>query len=176
MSAAELFAGAGSAPGVEVWRIEKMAPVKQTNADGKLFSGDSYIVLHTWEQKGSINMNVHFWIGNESTRDEAGAAALMTVELDQFLGDLPTQFRETQGCESNEFLQLFTNGVQYLEGGVDSAFNQVDPDAYTPRLLHVKGKRNVRCMQVPVDAASLNSGDVFILDTVGLCRLNQVDP
>ena len=50
MSAAEMFAGAGAKPGLEVWRIEKMKPVKQ-GADGKFFSGDSYIVLNTWERK-----------------------------------------------------------------------------------------------------------------------------
>ena len=165
MSAAELFAGAGSKPGVEVWRIEQMRPVKQPDGfSGKFHTGDSYIALHTWEQSGATHMNAHFWIGAESTRDEAGAAALLTVELDQLLGDLPTQFRETQGHESNEFLQLFPNGVQYLAGGVDSAFNVVDRDAYVTRLLHVKGRRNVRVMEVPVALASLNSGDVFILD------------
>ena len=165
MSAAELFAGAGASPGVETWRIEQMKPVKQANFTGKFHTGDSYIVLHTWESKGSTLMNVHFWIGAESTRDEAGAAALLTVELDQLLGDLPTQFRETQGCESDEFLQLWPTGAQYLAGGVDSAFTAVDRDAYTTRLLHVKGKRNVRVMQVPISVASLNSGDVFLLDT-----------
>ena len=146
MSAAELFAGAGASPGVETWRIEQMKPVKQANFTGKFHTGDSYIVLHTWESKGSTLMNVHFWIGAESTRDEAGAAALLTVELDQLLGDLPTQFRETQGSESDEFLQLWPTGAQYLAGGVDSAFTAVDRDAYTTRLLHVKGKRNVRVM------------------------------
>ena len=165
MSAAELFAGAGSKPGVEVWRIEKMRPVKQPDGfSGKFHTGDSYIVLHTWERSGATHMNAHFWIGAESTRDEAGAAALLTVELDQLLGDLPTQFRETQGRESDEFLQLFPNGVRYLAGGVDSAFNVVDRDARVTRLLHVKGSRNVRVMEVPVALASLNSGDVFILD------------
>ena len=165
MSAAELFAGAGASPGVETWRIEQMKPVKQANFTGKFHTGDSYIVLHTWESKGSTLMNVHFWIGAESTRDEAGAAALLTVELDQLLGDLPTQFRETQGSESEEFLQLWPAGARYSAGGVDSAFTSVDRDAYTTRLLHVKGKRNVRVMQVPVAVASLNSGDVFLLDT-----------
>jgi hypothetical protein len=52
MSAAELFSGAGATPGLEVWRIEKMKPVKQgTPSSGKFFSGDSYIVLNTWERK-----------------------------------------------------------------------------------------------------------------------------
>ena len=149
MSAAELFAGAGASPGVETWRIEQMKPVKQANFTGKFHTGDSYIVLHTWESKGSTLMNAHFWIGAESTRDEAGAAALLTVELDQLLGDLPTQFRETQGSEGDGVLQLWPTGAQYLAGGVDSAFTAVDRDAYTTRLLHVKGKRNVRVMQVP---------------------------
>ena len=44
-----------------------------------------------------------------------------------------------------------------MAGGVDSAFTAVDRDAYTTRLLHVKGRRNVRCMQVPVAVDSLNS-------------------
>lgn len=41
------FAGAGKAPGIEIWRIEKMIPVKLSGIDGKLFSGDSYILLAT---------------------------------------------------------------------------------------------------------------------------------
>jgi len=40
----------------------------------------------------------------------------------------------------------------------------VDRDAYETRLLHLKGKRTVRVSEVPVTSASLNSGDVFILD------------
>ena len=166
MSAAELFAGAGQSPGVEIWRIEAMKPVKQTDVtSGKFFSGDSYIVLHTFtERTGQIAMNAHFWLGSESSQDERGAAALLTVELDQFLDDLPTQYRECQGSESSEFLQLFKNGVRYLEGGVDSAFNKVDRDAHTTTLLHVKGNRSVRVMSAPLALDSLNSGDVFILD------------
>ena len=166
MSAAELFAGAGQSPGVEIWRIEAMKPVKQTDVtSGKFFSGDSYIVLHTFtERTGQMAMNAHFWLGSESSQDERGAAALLTVELDQFLGDLPTQFRECQGSESREFLQLFKNGVRYLDGGVDSAFNKVDRDAHTTTLLHVKGNRSVRVMSAPLALDSLNSGDVFILD------------
>ena len=38
--------------------------------------------------------------------------------------------------------------IRYLEGGVDSGFVKVDRDAYRKRLLHVKGKRNIRIEEV----------------------------
>jgi len=47
---------------------------------------------------------------------------------------------------------------------VDSGFNVVKPYEYKPRLLHIKGEKTCRVMQVPYTAASLNEGDVFILD------------
>jgi hypothetical protein len=40
----------GKDVGTEAWRIEAMAPVKQ-EFTGKLYSGDSYIFLHT-KKKG----------------------------------------------------------------------------------------------------------------------------
>jgi hypothetical protein len=52
MSAAEpAFKGAGAAPGMELWRIEKMLPVKVTDAPGKFHQGDSYILLCTTASK-----------------------------------------------------------------------------------------------------------------------------
>ena len=71
-----------------------------------------------------------------------------------------------QGSESSEFLSLFNKlgGVQYVSGGIDSGFTHVERDNYPTRLLKVKGRRNVRVEEVPVEASSLNTGDVFILD------------
>ena len=51
-----------------------------------------------------------------------------------------------------------------MAGGVDSGFTHVERDSWPTRLLHVKGRRNVRVLQVPLQLSSLNSGDVFILD------------
>eukprot|EP01099_Mayorella_cantabrigiensis_P000414 TRINITY_DN1191_c0_g1_i1.p1 TRINITY_DN1191_c0_g1~~TRINITY_DN1191_c0_g1_i1.p1 ORF type:complete len:857 (-),score=275.17 TRINITY_DN1191_c0_g1_i1:59-2320(-) len=93
-----------------------------------------------------------------------GACAYKTFELDEFLGGGPVQYREVQGHESSQFLSLFKGGVQYLEGGVASAFKKVDRDKFDARLLHCKGARHVRVHQVPLSADSLNEGDVFILD------------
>ncbi|CAN0099992.1 unnamed protein product [Ascophyllum nodosum] len=40
----------------------------------------------------------------------------------------------------------------------------MEKDVFRNRLLHVKGKRVVRVSEVPCSSASLNTGDVFILD------------
>eukprot|EP00966_Prymnesium_polylepis_P042053 976501-Prymnesium_polylepis.1 len=79
------------------------------------------------------------------------------------LGGGPVQHRETQYHESAQFQQLFAT-IQYLEGGVNSGFTKVVRGVYQTRLLHVKGERHLRVMSVPITGASLNEGDVFVLD------------
>jgi len=84
MSAAELFAGAGQKAGIEVWRIEALKPVRQGKEahDGKLCTGDSYIVLHSIPLKsGGFDYNLHFWLGEESSQDEKGTAVRAQREL-----------------------------------------------------------------------------------------------
>lgn len=166
MSAEELFKGSGKTEGVEIWRIEKLKPVKQAlKSHGSFFSGDSYIVLYTKiKNDKSFEWHIHFWLGKDSSKDEQGAAAILAVELDDYLGGGPIQHREVQGHESQLFASYFRVGIQIYEGGIDSAFNHVDPDKYTPRLFHLKGKRDVRINQVKLSRDSLNEGDVFILD------------
>jgi len=166
---AEEWKGAGQKEGIEIWRIEKMKVVPwPKNQYGTFFDGDSFIVLHSYhhpEQPTKMLYNVHFWLGKETSQDEAGVAAYKTVELDDLLGQLPVQFREVQGYESEEFLKLFSPSIKLLSGGVESGFNKVKPEEYKPRLMHVKGsKKNVRVSEVACAAASMNQGDVFILD------------
>ena len=112
--------------------------------------------------------NVHFWLGSESSQDERGIAAYKTVELDDLLGGAAIQYRELEGSESSLMESYFMDkgGLQYKAGGVASGFKKVDRDAYETRLLELKGKRAVRVSEVPVDASSITSGDVFILDQV----------
>eukprot|EP00164_Ancoracysta_twista_P003232 GFYU01004318.1.p1 GENE.GFYU01004318.1~~GFYU01004318.1.p1 ORF type:complete len:812 (-),score=336.28 GFYU01004318.1:98-2533(-) len=161
------FAGAGKAVGMEIWRIEKLKPVALPKEEyGRFHSGDSYILLKTSQKKGhsSFSWDLHFWLGNETSQDEAGVAAYKTVELDDSLGGAPVQHREVQDHESDLFLSYFKSGIQYLDGGVESGFKKVERGVYETRLFHCKGKRNVRVRQVEVSHKSLNSGDVFILD------------
>jgi hypothetical protein len=161
------FKGAGAAEGIEVWRVENFG-VKKWPRDqyGSFFDGDSYIVLNTYKLPGKIALayNVHFWLGKDSSQDEMGTAAFKTVELDDLLGDLPVQYREVQGYESTEFMNCFGGNITLMSGGVPSAFKNVKPKDYKPRLMHFKGQKKIRCTQVDCKLSSLNKGDVFLLD------------
>jgi len=154
-------------PGRYVWRIEKFKVKKNIDGENGIFyNDDSYIVLNGYLNKDDKLMwDVHFWLGKTTSQDEAGTAAYKTVEVDDFLGGDPIQHREVSGAESRMFLSYFPQGIRVLEGGVASGFNHVKPESWSPRLLWIKGKKNVRVMEVEMESKSLNSGDTFILDT-----------
>jgi gelsolin len=160
------WVGAGSKVGLEIWHVEQFH-IKRVpkEAFGKFYDGDSYIVLNTYKKPGSDKLlyDVHFWLGNETSQDEAGTAAYKTVELDTLLNGLPVQYREVQGFESQRFLSYFKH-MQIMHGGIASGFHHVAPENYAARLLHFKGKTHIRAWEVPLERASLNDGDVFLLD------------
>lgn len=158
--------GAGQEVGVKVWRIVKF---KVTDWDedqyGEFYDGDSYIILNTYKEEDEIKYDVHFWIGKKSTQDEYGTAAYKTVELDTFLDDKPVQHREVQGHESSLFKSYFPS-IKLLKGGADTGFKRVLPEAYEPRLFHVKkdASRKITCTQISMKRGNLTSDDVFIID------------
>ncbi|XP_073052229.1 villin-3-like [Primulina eburnea] len=163
------FHGAGQRIGTEIWRIENFQPVPWPKSNfGKFYSGDSYIVLQTSAGKGGAFLyDIHFWLGKDTSQDEAGTAAIKTVELDVVLGGRAVQYREIQGHESDKFLSYFKPCIIPLEGGVASGFKKPEEEEFETRLYICKGKRVVRLKQVPFSRSSLNHDDVFILDTEG---------
>lgn len=52
--------------------------------------------------------------GDLCTQDESGSAAIFTVQMDDFLGGKPIQYREVQGHESKTFLGYFKSGIKYM--------------------------------------------------------------
>jgi len=160
---------AGKQEGLEAWRIKqfKLEPVPK-NLIGTFYDGDSYIVLHTTKVDSQFNWSIFFWLGENTSQDEAGTAAYKTVELDDHLSGKPIQHREVQGYESHAFVELFSakGGIRILKGGFETGFHHVKPEDYKPRLLHIRGTtaKNVRVHEVDISGSSLNSSDVFILD------------
>ncbi|XP_042394034.1 villin-2-like [Zingiber officinale] len=160
------FQGAGQRVGMEVWRIENFQPVPLPKSDyGKFYSGDSYIILQTTSRGGAYVYDIHFWIGKDSSQDEAGTAAIKSVELDAVLGGRAVQHRELQGNESDQFLSYFKPCIIPLKGGFASGFKKPEEEKFETRLYICRGKRIVRMKQVPFARTSLNHDDVFILDT-----------
>ncbi|EPS59596.1 hypothetical protein M569_15209, partial [Genlisea aurea] len=161
------FQGVGQKVGTEIWRIENFQPVPLPKSDyGKFYSGDSYIVLQTTAGKGGAYLyDIHFWLGKDTSQDEAGTAAIKTVELDAILGGRAVQHREPQGYESDKFLSYFKPCIIPLEGGIASGFKKPEEEEFETRLYVCRGKRVVRLKQVPFSRSSLNHDDVFILDT-----------
>lgn len=150
--------------GLQIWRVENFKPVRiAPEFHGQFYVGDSYIVLSSIIEGDYKSMNLHFWLGKDSSQDEKGAAAALSAQLDDWLDDIPIQYRESEGCESSRFLAYFPNGLQYLWGGVASGFNHVVDDTKT-RLLHVKGKKKIVATEVTVSWDSFNHGDIFVLE------------
>eukprot|EP01089_Gocevia_fonbrunei_P018482 TRINITY_DN624_c0_g1_i1.p1 TRINITY_DN624_c0_g1~~TRINITY_DN624_c0_g1_i1.p1 ORF type:complete len:375 (-),score=116.30 TRINITY_DN624_c0_g1_i1:65-1189(-) len=162
------WANSGKEVGIQIWRIENFKVVAwPKDKYGQFFDGDSYIVFQTYGTAPNFAFRVYFWLGGNTSQDEAGTAAYKTVELDDYHKGTPVQFREIQGHESAGFLSLFENkgGIRILTGGVASGFNKVHPEAYKPKLLHFEGKIKIRITEVPLKRESLNHSDVFVLDT-----------
>ncbi|XP_051856608.1 scinderin [Antechinus flavipes] len=161
------FARAGLQPGLQVWRIEKMelVPVPPEQY-GSFYVGDAYLVLCTRQgTRKDLSYRLHFWLGKECTQDESGAAAIYTMQMDDYLGGKPVQSRELQGYETTDFVGYFKGGLKYKAGGVASGFNHaITNDLSAKRLFHIKGRRMVRATEVPFSWASFNKGDCFVID------------
>nr|XP_056717075.1 villin-1 [Euleptes europaea] len=153
-------------PGLQIWRIENMEMVPvPPKTYGNFYEGDAYVLLSTHKTWNNFSYDIHYWLGNSSSVDEQGAAAIYTTQMDDHLGGTAVQHREAQGHESEVFRGYFRNGLIYKKGGVASGMKHVETNTYNvQRLLHVKGKKNVVAAEVEMSWSSFNQGDVFLLD------------
>ncbi|KAL8037182.1 hypothetical protein ABFX02_11G023500 [Erythranthe guttata] len=161
------FQGAGQKAGTEIWRIENFQPVAiSKSSHGNFFAGDSYVILKTTALKnGALRHDIHYWLGKDTSQDEAGAAAIKCVELDAALGGRAVQYREVQGHETEKFLSYFKPCIIPQEGGIASGFKHVEAEEHQIRLFVCKGKHVVHVTEVAFARSSLNHDDIFILDT-----------
>jgi len=175
---------------LQVWRVENFKKVEVPKEQyGQFYSGDSYVMLYTYKKGTRPQYIIYFWQGRFSSADEKGASALLAKDLDDEMHGEPTQVRVTQGKEPDHFCLLFRGRMVVHAGGVDSAFKKAgtsvakaEPseessgqmaaaaaaagDEARPSLYHVRGTTplNTRAIQVDAQAASLNSGDSFVLN------------
>jgi len=155
--------------GLLVWRVVKFN-LEPVNDIGAFYSGDSYLVYHSYVKGNSkrVIQDVYFWIGSKTSVDERGTAALKAINLDDHFGGAPIQHRETQEHESDAFRELFEpfGGIRYMDGGATSGFKKIEGQT-SIHMFHVKGKKNPVLQQVTATGHSLNQGDVFIVTAPG---------
>jgi len=161
-----------------IWRVVNLQlELVKKEEHGSFYSGDSYLIYSAFEPgqpcgtelkpkevNGRMDRFIHFWLGSQTSQDEAGIAAIKSVELDDYLGGSPVQQREVEGAESSRFMTYFYNGIKLLPGGAASGFKHVTSEK-SPVLYAVKGKRIPVIRHLPaVSWSHMNSGDVFVLD------------
>jgi len=162
----EAWDGIGKEKGIFVWRVEdfKIQPWPEDQY-GQFFKGDSYIVLKSeGSDPSNLKHDIHIWIGSESSQDEYGTAAYKMVEADDYLEGAAVQHRQVEGREADEFMDCFQY-LQYLEGGIASGFNKVEPTKEKPLFFRFKsrGKGKGELVQVPMAISSMDSQSGFIL-------------
>lgn len=163
---------------VEIWRVEEhdLIPWEQ-NLHGMFFSGDSYVIKYNYMANWKRRIIIYFWQGAKSSIDERAAAAMLTDQMDKKLGGIATQVRVVQNKEPEHFLRMFRGRFIILEGGKGAGFRAgSEDDTYDKegkRMFHVRGTSdmNAKAIQVPRRSASLNSGDMFVLETPNLAYL-----
>ncbi|KAK6961559.1 supervillin, partial [Biomphalaria glabrata] len=161
---------------VATWHVLEYEHFKLDQASlGQFHEGDTYVVR--WQYmiasanlrnvkglaknipKGRERCAYFFWQGSQSTINEKGASALMTVELDEERGP---QVRVLQGKEIPCFLNLF-NGKMVVHIG-----KREDPSTSTQgawRLFCVRGDyENETCLvEIPVSIEHLRSRSSLLL-------------
>lgn len=77
---------------LQVWVVKDFKKEELSKASyGDFFGGDSYLLLYSYRKGAAEEQMIYFWLGNDSSLDERGAAALLAVELDDSLGGKPVQ-------------------------------------------------------------------------------------
>lgn len=105
---------------MEIWRIEKLQPVRVPKKKfGKFYAGDSYICLCTsykTDRSRQLEWNLHYWIGRKAPKDSSSVAAIRSIQLNEKIGGQAVHHREVQGHESEQFQQYFKYKIKYLKG------------------------------------------------------------
>ncbi|XP_022317949.2 protein flightless-1 homolog isoform X3 [Crassostrea virginica] len=157
----------GQIPGITCWEIENFLPNPVDEAmNGKFYEADCYIVLKTFiDDTNSINWQIWFWIGERATLDKKACSAIHAVNLRNLLGAECRTIREEMNDESDEFLDLFENGISYIEGGrTASGFYTVENIVYEPKMYRASGVKRIHLERTEPNLVHLDRRYVFLFD------------
>lgn len=159
----------GQYVGLIIWEIDNFVPSRLDEAlCGKFYEADCYIILRTYENENqNLDWEIFYLIGSHSTLDKKACSAIHAVNLRNYLSAHCRTIREEQGDESEQFLQLFPQGITYIEGGrTASGFFTVEEVAVNTRMYRLHELSSQLYMQsIQLNVSSLDSRFVYIVDT-----------
>jgi hypothetical protein len=146
-------------------------------------ASDVFVSLtHDSTESRNLDWHIYFWIGGKAQLDKKASAAIHAVNLRNFLGASTTSQREEQGDESFEFMLLFGNNIDVVEGrvffiyyklrffnglvsgGTESGFFKIEEEVTPTRLFLLHGGQTV-AHAMPLSATTLHTEHIFLLDT-----------
>ncbi|XP_075465787.1 villin-1 [Ascaphus truei] len=157
---------------VEVWRIEnlELVPVEKGWL-GHFYGGDCYLMLYKYLVNNKYHYMIYMWQGRHASQDEIAASAYQAVALDQKYDGQPVQVRVPMGKEPAHLMAIFKGKMVVYEGGTSRADSTETAPEIRLFQVHGTNEYNTKAFEVPVRATSLNSNDVFVLKTKGICYL-----
>ncbi|CAL7943188.1 unnamed protein product [Xylocopa violacea] len=163
--------------GVKVWHIDEFShTLLDDSSVGQFYSGDSYIVhwmysvtitgrelsgLPSKHSAKGRDRSVYFiWQGQNASLNEQGAAALLTIELDNHQAP---QLRVVQGHEPAAFLNLFNGGMIVHSG---KKANTKCNERWRLYICRGSLESEVSLIEIPCSTRQLRSrGSLILLDT-----------
>eukprot|EP01116_Phalansterium_solitarium_P018985 TRINITY_DN517_c0_g1_i8.p1 TRINITY_DN517_c0_g1~~TRINITY_DN517_c0_g1_i8.p1 ORF type:complete len:649 (+),score=120.52 TRINITY_DN517_c0_g1_i8:863-2809(+) len=166
----EVLVDDGSSGKISIWRVEDFKKVEVPREQhGEFYSGESYLILYTYVFKNKDCYLIYFWQGRNSSINEKGASALLTIELDEQLkanvSGSAKEVRVVQNKEPHHFMLVFKRKfVVHL--GKDPLGKDKESRSGN-RLYQVQATNawNVRALEVQPFAYVLNSQAVFVVNT-----------
>lgn len=145
----------------QVWRVEGNQKVAISPEHfGEFHSGESYIILYKYIFKNKDQYLIYFWQGRDSSVNEKGTSALMTIQLDESIGGVAKEIRVVQNKEPRHFISIFKNRILIHKG------KSADTPAST-RLFQVGQfeKDQIKAAEVTTSGTALNSNNCFVCFT-----------
>eukprot|EP01132_Coremiostelium_polycephalum_P008291 gene8291-10187_t len=145
---------------VKIWKIEDFDKIDHPqDLYSQFYCGDSYIVLYTYTHQNKETHVIYYYLGRDSSINEKGTSAYLTVDLHESLKGTCTQTRVVQNKECRNFLNLFKKKMIVHKGKFGSY------DHNKPGLYEIRGQDDIdiRAVEVDLSAKFLNSHHSFIL-------------
>lgn len=110
-----------------------------------------------------MEINLHIWVGNQTTRALTSYAAVKVFEINKYIKNAANIHREAQGYETTRFRSYFPNGLRIFTGYfrcVESVFIN------RPALYQLRGRaRPVMVEKETISWSHFNSDEVFLILT-----------